>query len=303
MNMYIQKIVFKLALFIYRKFANDYNYYLLTLKRFDNTKPNLKKPKTFNEKILYIALNDRRYIYTECVDKLLVKNIVANKIGIKYVTPTLDTWSNAKDIKLDSLGNKFILKTNHNSGDCIFIRNWSQEKKEINIKKIQKHFKKSLNFNRYYSSREWAYKDVKPKVFAEKLLESSYDKDLIDYKFFCFNGVPKFIQVDSQRFINHRRNFFSMNWDELPYKKSNVMRNEKKIRKPKKLNEMIWIASELSYSFPFSRIDLYNLKNSEEENIRFGEITFYPGGAITRFEPDFLNKDFGELINIGHFEC
>ena len=290
----IKNFILKKIKHTLKKFLSDYQYYYLTLKRFDNRNPNLKNPRSFNEKLIYLMLNDRRDIYTHYADKVMAKELVAKKIGSKYITKTLKIWNSSQLITLNSLPKSFVLKTNHSSGDLLII---DKSKGLIDLKKIQKHFKKALELNRYCISREWSYKNIVPKIFAEELLTSYLDDEIIDYKFFCFNGKPEFMQVDTERFVNHKRNFYNLSWEELPYQFV-YPRSMKKLKKPNKLDEMIWISEKLSLPFSFARVDLYYLRNCDQENIKFGEITFYPEGGIQRFSPDYLNSYLGKKINI-----
>lgn len=255
-------------------------YFVKTGKRLD-----LKNPRTFNEKLQWLKLNDRKEEYTVLVDKFEVKNYVSRIIGSEYVIPTLGVWEKVDEIEFTKLPEKFVLKTTHDSGSTIVCKN----KKEIDLKEIRK----KLSRNYYYYAREWPYKMVKPRIIAEPYLED-YSGNLIDYKFFCFHGEPFFVQVDIDRFSSHKRNFYDLNWNFLNFQLKYPNFNEKRVRKPDKLEDMIDIAKKLSKGKAFVRIDLYEVNGK----VYFGEMTFYPEAGFAKFNPDFWDEILGNMINL-----
>ena len=285
---FFEKILWKLS----RDFLSDRYYSYLSLKRWDSNSPNLQKPQSFNEKIRYLSLFDRRPIYTFMADKLKSKKIVQSIIDESIITPTLRKWTTAESISFEGLPQKFVLKTNHSSGDIFFVENNDIQ----TLKKAILHFKKALKKNHYKSGREWAYKDINRCVFAEEIFALEKD-EIIDYKFFCFNGNPKFIQVDTSRFKNHKRDFYDLNWNFLGWE-FGYPNSVKKIKKPKGLIKMIEISKKLSKSFPFCRIDLFNIQKDGDVKIRFGEVTFYPEGGSATFKPEELNLRIGGMISL-----
>jgi hypothetical protein len=253
-------------------------------------KLNLKNPQTFNEKLQWLKLYDRNPIYTYMVDKVEAKKHVASIIGKDYIIPTLGVYDKFEDINLEQLPNQFVLKTTHDSGGVILCNNKIDFDFKFAKKKITKHLKK----NPYYFTREWPYKNLKPRIIVEKYLVDESRKELKDYKFFCFDGQVKFIQVDYNRFTNHTRNIYNLNWElqnfkiEYPNDKSHI------IDAPKKLDKMILLANELSKNIPHLRVDLYY--NNDE--IFFGELTFFHGSGTEKFSPDIWDYTFGSFINI-----
>lgn len=286
---FIEKILFKLS----NKFLSDYLFSYFSLKKWDSAKPSLKKPRSFNEKLRYIALFDRRPIYTCFADKLESKKLVESIIGSSVVTPTLKVWGDPQRLSFDELPDKFVLKTNHNNGDVLIIN----DKNKVSLEEVKAHFGKALNKDHYRSGREWSYKNIRRFVFAEEVLPIPKEA-IVDYKFFCFNGAPRFIQVDSSRFENHKRDFYDLEWNLLDWK-FGYSNSQRPIRKPDGLSRMIEISERLSCFFPFCRIDLYSIPGDSKANIRFGEATFYPEGACKRFQPEELNASLGEWIDIG----
>ena len=268
----------------------DKLYLVLLYSRLLGIIPNLKNPVTFSEKLNWLKLYDRNPLYTEMVDKHKVKKYVADIIGEKYIIPTFGTWETFEDIDFNKLPRQFVLKCNHDSGGIVICKN----KQIFNYSEAERKISLSLRTNYYHAGREWPYKYVKPKVIAEKFMIEDNNSDLKDYKIFNFNGRPSLIKVDFDRFVNHRRNFYTVDWDfvdmEILYKNSpgNV------IDKPVKLNEMLELSEKLAKNIPFCRIDFYLIKNE----IYFGEITFFPEGGFLKIYPNELDKKFGDLLNL-----
>lgn len=251
----------------------------------------LKNPTTFNEKIHWLKLNDRTELHTLCADKLLVRNYVSEKIGEQYLIPMLFSTKKVSDITPESLPDyPTIIKTNHDSGSTFIIR----DKKSINWPELRKTLKKALQNNFYFAAREWAYKNIKPRILVEKVLFQKDGSLPNDYKFYCTNGVVNYIQVEIDRGgTNHSRNIYDAHWNLLDISRDDLPSDPSEMP-PKKLKEMITICEKLSASFIFSRIDLYYIQNE----IFFGEFTFTPGGGFTKFEPNKWDKIFGDTISL-----
>lgn len=273
------------------KKVNDKKYiqmkYYLTM----NKKLNLEEPKTFNEKLQWLKLYDRNPEYTKMVDKYEAKKYVADIIGQEYIIPTLGVWDKFEDIDFDILPNQFVLKPTHTSGD-IFI---CKDKEKINHKKLKKMVNKWLKRNYYFIHREWPYKYIKPRIIAEKYMETNEQKELIDYKFFCFNGNPKVILVCSERFSsdNMCETWFDENWNFLDIIESNHRVN-KKIKKPINFSKMMEFSKKLSRDIPFIRVDFYEINGK----IYFGELTFFPAAGFEKFEPEEWDKKLGDMLEL-----
>ncbi len=253
---------------------SDENYLKIYYKLKFNKKLNLDNPQTFNEKVQWLKINDRNPYYTNFADKYEVKKIIEEKIGKKYVVPTIGVWDKFDDIDFDKLPNKFVIKCTHDSGSIIICKN----KEEFDINSARKYINKCLKKNYYYHGREWVYKDVKPRIIIEDYLETS-DGNLNDYKFFVFSGNVYCIQVDYDRFTDHHRNFYDTNWNYLPFTTCYPTNEKKYIEKPKKLDEVIDIVKKISKLMndpKLLRIDFY----ITDTFIYFGEVTFYHGNRI-----------------------
>lgn len=255
-------------------------------------KLNLKTPKTFNEKLQWLKINDRKPFYTMLVDKYEVKKYVADIIGQEHIIPTLGVWDTFDEIDFESLPEQFVLKCTHDSGGLVLCR----DKKSLDIKKAKTKIEASLNNNYYYWGREWPYKNVKPRIIAEPYLDNGNGLGLVDYKFYCFDGVPKYLYV-SEGLENHstaKISFLNMDWTFAPFGRSDYKPFEKLPIMPEKFSQMESFASKLSKDFKFIRVDLYEI----EGKVFFSELTFYPCSGMMPFNPPEYDEKIGELIKI-----
>ena len=247
----------------------------------------LNNPKTFNEKLQWIKLNDRRPEYSMLVDKYEVKKIVASKIGEEYIIPTLGIWDSFEQIDFDSLPNQFVLKCTHDSGGNVICK----DKSSLDISAAKEKINRSLRTNYYYQGREWPYKNVKPRIIAEQYMEDKSTGNLTDFKVHCFNGVPKVILVCRDRFGEMTEDFFSETWEHLSMARDEHPNALAKLERPSQLTEMLALAEKLSEEFLFIRTDFYTINNS----IYFGELTFFPASGLKPFstkEPDETLEDW-----------
>lgn len=250
----------------------------------------LKHPKTFNEKLQWMKLYDRNPQYTFLVDKIKVKDWVADKIGPQYVIPTLAVYDRVEDIRLDELPDRFVLKCNHDSGGVIICR----DKSTFDLDLARNVLKERLAYNFYWEYREWPYKNVEPKVFAEELLSDGDNNDLPDYKVFTFGGVPKLIQVDFDRFKEHKRNLYNTSWNFLEAEILYPSQKEHVFEKPEKLDELLTCAAKLGDGFREVRTDFYIVQNQ----LYFGEMTFFHGAGTESFNPPELGLKMGDWIEL-----
>ncbi len=274
--------------------------YLQLLYRFKmGHRLDLNHPKTFTEKIQWLKLYNRRPEYTLMVDKYAVKKYVADIIGEKYIIPTLGVWDKPEDIDWDALPNEFVLKTTHGGGSGGVVI--CKDKKTFDRNKAILTLRDSMNGDIYRSLREWPYKDVKKRVLAEKYMApkdmvNNPIYDLSDYKFFCFNGEPKYCQVIRDRHSKESIDFYDMNWRHQEFVGLNPIASNgiNPVPRPLLLDDMICICHKLSENMKFVRIDMYVIDN----RIYFGEITFYPASGMGLFNPDKWNEELGNLISL-----
>lgn len=246
---------------------------------------NLENPKTFNEKIQWRILKERKEIYTQLADKYLVRDYIKEKIGEEYLIKLLGVYQRVEDIDYDKLPNKFVLKCNHDSGSTIIC----QDKLTFNKKETNKKLNFFLKRNFYYTTREWHYKNIRSLIICEELLIPKRG-ELCDYKFHCFNGKIEIIQVTNSSHTGN--NMYSSDWKLLPFRYLNENHSEKKI--PVKLEEMKKIVAKLSKDFNYVRVDLYECN----DKVYFGELTFTPNAGCGKFIPEKWDNFYGEKINV-----
>lgn len=253
---------------------------------------NLDNPKTYNEKLQWLKLYDRKPLYTNLVDKYEVKNIVAKKIGMEYIIPTLGIWSHFDEIDFDKLPNQFVLKCTHDSGGLIVVK----DKSKLDRKTARNKIEYCLKHNFFWGMREWPYKQVKPRIIAEQYMEDSKTKELRDYKFFCFDGEVKslFIATERQKVGDETKfDFFDENYNHLPF--TNGHPNACVVpEKPDQFELMKKLAATLSEGIPQARIDFYEV----DGKVYFGEITFFHWSGFTPFIPEKWDYTFGNWIKL-----
>ena len=261
---------------------------------------NLNHPITFNEKLNWLKLNDRRSDLTIMVDKYAVRKYVASKIGNDYLVPLLDEpRKNFDEINISSLPNQFVLKCTHDSGS-VFV---CKDKQNFDFESIRKKVVLKLNANFFYMFREWAYKDVPPRIIIEKYLQDTSGDDIIDYKFFCFNGEPKIVAVEFRRyntpfFKSPVCNYYSIDdWKYLGFTTTYPTDEDIKIDPPICLSEMLKIVRILSCTLAFARIDLYCISGK----VYFSEITLAHMGGFSCFSPEKWDIKLGNLIDLSGY--
>ena len=253
-----------------------------------------ENPKTFNEKLQWLKIYDRRPEYTTLVDKYRVRDFVAAKIGVEYLIPLLGVWDNPEDIDFTSLPNQFVLKCNHNSGLGMCI---CKDKSKLDIDATKRSLKKGLEENFYLVGREWPYKDVPRKIICEQYMTDGSStmelESLTDYKFYCFDGKVKMFGVYTDRNTSEstKANYFDCSFKSLDFTWG-YPKSKKRIRKPVCIDEMIEISETLAACIPEVRVDLYVCGGK----VFFGELTFFDGSGFERFFPDFWDSFWGNEI-------
>lgn len=252
--------------------------------------PNLKNPQTFNEKLQWLKLYDRRLEYSTMVDKYLAKEYVAKIIGEDYIIPTIGVWNSVDEIDWDSLPNQFVLKWNHDSGSIVICK----DKTKLDRNKAILRLRKNEHSSGYWYGREWPYKNVNPCIIAEKYMEDE-SGELRDYKFFCFNGKAKFFKVDFGRYVEHHANYYDTNCNLLPFgEESFPPIFEKKLKMPENIDRMIELAEKLAENIPFIRVDFYDVRS----RIYFGELTLFPASGFGRFTSNEWDYKIGDMIDL-----
>lgn len=277
---------------LFGKSMSDEKYLKLMYKSKMGKKLDFNNLTTFNEKLQWLKINNKNKFYTKLVDKYEVREYIKQVLGEEYLIPLVGVWDDAKDINLDLLPNEFVLKCNHDSGGIIVCK----DKSKLDMNKITKDLNKRLSKNFYYIGREWPYKDIKPKIICEEILKTKDGRLPVDYKFSCFNGNVDNVMLCMGRETGKTKfYFFDKDWNLLRY---NVAGKEVPedftLHKPKMIDKMFEIAKVLSKDLPYVRVDLY----CEEEQIYFGELTFYPDCG---FDSNLLKETdelFGSMIDL-----
>lgn len=262
--------------------------YRLTMGR----KLDLNNPETFNQKLQWLKLYDRKPEYTQMVDKYEVRKYIKEIIGEEYLIPLLGVYDSFEEIDFDNLPDEFVLKPNHTSGN-VFI---CKDKSKIDYKKLKKEVNRWLKREYYWLHREWPYRNVKPRIICEELIKTENGGFPYDYKFYCFNGEPDNVMVCIERESgNPKFYFFDNEWNLLRYNLAGINAPQGfTLPKPKKMDEMFMLAKKLSSGFPFIRVDFF----CENEKIYFGELTFFPASG---FDVNLLKETdilFGEKLEL-----
>ena len=252
---------------------------------------NLRNPKTYNEKVQWLKLYNRKPEYTTMVDKYAVKQYVAEQIGQECIIPTLGVWDRFEDIDFDRLPEKFVLKCTHDSGGVVICKN----KAELDLDAVRKKINTCLKANYYWHNREWPYKNVKPRIIAEQFMEDPQTGELRDYKFFCFDGKVKALFVASERQAAEETkfDFFDAEYNHLPF--TNGHPNAEVLpQKPECFEQMKALAAKLSEGIPHLRVDFYEVGGK----VYFGELTFSHWSGMMPFQPEQWDYTFGSWIHL-----
>jgi hypothetical protein len=245
-----------------------------------------KNPRSFSEKINAFKLSDTITSYSHLADKYEVRQFIINRIGEEYLNELYGSYDSADEIDFNNLPERFVIKATHGSGWNLICK----DKSQLNPTETKRLLNSWLKVNYYNLGKEKIYKNIKPRLVVEEYLEDK-NKQLLDYKFFCFKGIPKYVQIDVDRYTNHTRCFYDMDWKKeaftvhFPFYEGEVL-------KPLHFDKMKDLSAELSRDFTFVRVDLYNV----DGRIVFGELTFTPGNGYENFHPQRNDLMFGELM-------
>jgi len=283
------------VLFKYR-LREDRYYIAKNYKNVFKKELNLEAPKTINEKIQWYKLNFKHPLIVQCSDKYAVRDYVSKTIGAEYLVPLCFHTKDYKQITPENMPDfPFIIKANHTAGTNHIVKN----KSKVNWKTIQTDCRWWLHLNYSYMEKEWQYGEIEPRIVVEKLLMNEKGQVPSDYKLHCVNGKFEFLQVDLDRFSNHKRNMYDKDWNLLPFtwsildsNKNPIWDNGGAVKRPENLELLIELGEKLAKPFPYVRVDFYNLNNK----IYFGELTFHHGGGYEHFTPNKWDEYYGEKI-------
>lgn len=263
--------------------------YFIKFKRFLD----LKNPRRFTEKLQLYKIRYKNPVLKKCIDKYLVREYIESKGLSGSLNELYGIYYKVDEIDFNNLPDKFVIKTTNGGGGINIIL--CKNKNEFDFENIKLQLKSWLKRKKSSGGREWAYTDQEPKVIIEKYLENEKNPEagITDYKFFCFNGKAEYVVVDIDRYTDHRRNFYDMNWNYIDIS-SDCTNFGDTYEKPAGFEEMKSVAAKLSEDFPFVRVDLYYLENL----VIFGELTFYPWSGYVQFKPDSFDFELGSKLKI-----
>lgn len=256
----------------------------------NNKQLNIENPVEFMEKIQWLKLFFYKEKYGKYVDKFEVREFVKEKVGDKYLNKIIGVFDKTEDINYDLFPDQFVLKCTHGSGFNIIVK----DRKEFNPQKANRLLNKFLKEDYSKVNQEAIYRGVKPRILAEYYLSEFEEDTIIDYKFFCFNGEVKSVWVKTFDNGLYKNCYYNLDWEKM--NEDNYRSNYlgKEIKRPENLEEMVFVASQLSKEFIFVRVDLYSIK----DQVFFGEMTFFPMGGKQRLTVEKLNSEYGQMINL-----
>lgn len=287
---FIEKVVRKFRCYHLLDWMPDKQYLQLMYWALMHRKLDLQNPKSFNEKLQWLKLYDRKPEYTRMVDKYEAKRYVADRIGEQYIIPTLGVWNRFDEIDFEELPNQFVLKCTHDSGGLVICK----DKNKLDIEQTREKIETSLNENYYQIWREWPYKNVKPRIIAEKYMEDHEEKELKDYKIYCFNGKMKMLLVVQDRGIKATKgDYFDENYHHLDLRWG-FPHADQIPNIPDNIHKMRELAEIISEGLPELRVDFYNVNGK----VYFGEITFFDGSGFEKIEPYDWDLKLGSWVDI-----
>lgn len=279
---------------VFGKNMSDEKFSRIIYKINTGRKLDLSNPQTYTEKLQWLKLHDRKPEYTMMQDKYAVRDYVAKTIGGEYLVPLIGVWNDANDIDFDKLPNQFVLKCNHDCASVVICR----DKGSLDIDFAKKKLNTCLHKNYFYSSREWAYKDIKPLIMAEKYMSNKNGEPLVDYKFFCFSGKARMVYLGTgePHTDQQRIDYFDMDFNHLPIRRGAIPWADKQLVKPEGFEELASLAEKIAGEIPFIRVDFYLIDNHPY----FGEVAFYPSAGLAEFIPHEWEEKVGEWIQLPH---
>lgn len=253
-------------------------------------KLNLQNPQTFTEKLSWLKLYDHDPRYVSLVDKWDVMEYVEKCIGSEYCVKKYGIWDSFDEIDFALLPEQFVLKCTNDSGSTVVCK----DKNTFDREAARERLNRSREQSYYWYNREWQYKQIPHRIIAEEYLSDSAESGLTDYKFFCFEGKPKFMFIATGRAEGDTRfDFFDMDFQWIPVKQ-HYPNAEIRPSKPECFDEMVELAQKLSQGLNQVRVDFFQVN----QRVYFSELTFVHFGGYERFEPERYDYEFGKLLKL-----
>lgn len=274
-----------------KKEFNKYSDYESISKKYESLGRhlNLVDPKRFTEKLQWLKLFWRNDDMPICSDKYEVREYLSRHGYSELLNDLICEFDDMDHFDSASLPKQFVIKAAHGSGWNMIVK----DKDKVNWFWWKRIMKSWLKQNLYWFGREWNYQNQKPRIIVEKYLEDD-SGELRDFKIFCFNGNPQFVQIDENRTSNHKRVYVDCEGKPLPIKDSQAHGIPSQIHFSDVQKEMIQIAADLSKPFPHVRVDFYE----QNGRIIFGEMTFFDGSGFYSFDPDEWDYTIGEMLEL-----
>jgi hypothetical protein len=250
---------------------------------------NLRHPQTFNEKLYWLMLNYRTPLATIVADKYAVRGYVAERVGPQILNELYGHWTRVSDIDFDALPDAFVLKVNWGWRYNIFCR----KKADLDLEYVRWQLTEWLRRSHYWTTREWCYKNIAPRILCERLLVDPVEVNPIEYAFHCFGGEPRFVRVHTDRATKLTSDIFTLDWQAPPFV-VNRASSGKVVHPPPNFAQMISCARRLAQGWPFVRVDLYGIAGQTV----FSEMTLYPGAGANRFIPESYEYYWGEQLQL-----
>jgi hypothetical protein len=269
---------------------SDEVYITVRFKKVFRREINLLHPCTYNEKIQCLKLYNHDPLMTKLADKYEVRRYVAERGFAHTLNELYGVYERTADINLESLPDQFVMKATHGSGWNILC----PDKNSFDWNAARRQLDQWLRMDYSSLGKEWAYKNIRPRIVVERYLGYQIN----DYKFSCFNGVPRYIGVDIDRLIHHKRNIYDTNWNLLPINMNYDNFDSSRVPKPHSLPELLEVAAGLARGLPFVRVDLYEV----EGRVYFGEMTLYPSAGLQRFTPVTIDDEWGRLFDVSAYQ-
>lgn len=253
--------------------------------------PDLKNPRDLSEKLQWLKLHDRSALHTQCADKIRARDYVAARLGGDLLIPAIRVSYDAADVDPAVItADRFVLKTNHDQGGVFICR----DRSSFDWVSVRENVARRMKINKYYEFREYQYKQVRPGLLVEDLIDGDNEGNVREIKFYCFHGKPGFIQVVLDRFENRREIFYDPDWKRLHFR-GPAPQLEGELEPPVGLDRLLRDAATLADPFLFCRIDFLL---GAQDRPWFGEITFHHGAGLIRFQPDAFERAFGDMIDL-----
>ena len=269
--------------------------YLKLMHRLElRRKLDLENPQTYNDKLQWLKLYCHRPEFTMMADKVAVKSFVAEKIGPEYVATLFGVWDRVEDIEWERLPQRFVLKTNHDSGNYGVVI--CKDKATFDRAKAENRLKASLHRNTFLLGREWPYKNIPRKVFAEEYIEDKGRDELLDYKFYCFDGKVKIVFIASgrQSLKEVCIDYYDEECNHIDGLRQSHPNAPEPPARPLHFDLMKQLAEKLSEGIPHVRVDFYEA----DGKVYFSEMTFFPYGGWTAFRPEEYDYKLGSFIKL-----